>query len=445
MGYDNCIYDKIHNHPCYSEEAHYHYARIHLPVAPACNIQCNFCNRLYDCPNESRPGVTSELLTPEEALKKVLMVAGRMPNLTVVGIAGPGDPLANRRRTFKTLELIRQNCPDMRLCISTNGLMLPDSIAQLQALDVQHVTITINAIDPEVGRDIYERVVYRGRRYNGVEASRLLIERQLEGLSRSVDAGMLIKVNSVLIPGINAGHLAQVSQRVRRLGAFLHNIMPLILCQGSRYAEWGIREPTFSELKALQDSCEAEGMGMMRHCRQCRADAVGLLGEDRYQEFTRDKIEKMEIDLNQEERAEVQDGVARVMERARREREELGRDAGRPSRQRMLMAVASKGGRMVNQHFGHAKEFMVYEVLPEEIRFVGIRRVAQFCGGPETCGDNPNLLPEVMEMLKDCRYILCSRMGALPRAKFEAAGIGVVEAYDLIETVIDRVAGYGIR
>lgn len=35
---------------------------------------------------------------------------------------------------------------------------------------------------------------------------------------------------------------------------------------------------------------------MMRHCRQCRADAVGLLGEDRGDEFTLDKIEDMEID-----------------------------------------------------------------------------------------------------------------------------------------------------
>jgi len=41
-------------------------------VAPACNIQCNYCNRKYDCANESRPGVVSEKLTPEQAAKKVL-------------------------------------------------------------------------------------------------------------------------------------------------------------------------------------------------------------------------------------------------------------------------------------------------------------------------------------------------------------------------------------
>src|SRR5271165_778763 len=42
------IWEKVKNHPCYSEEAHHHYARMHVAVAPACNIQCNYCNRKYD-------------------------------------------------------------------------------------------------------------------------------------------------------------------------------------------------------------------------------------------------------------------------------------------------------------------------------------------------------------------------------------------------------------
>jgi len=45
------IWEKVKNHPCYSEQAHHHYARMHAAVAPACNIQCNFCNRKYDCSN----------------------------------------------------------------------------------------------------------------------------------------------------------------------------------------------------------------------------------------------------------------------------------------------------------------------------------------------------------------------------------------------------------
>ena len=129
------------NHPCYSEEAHHHYARMHVAVAPACNIQCNYCNRKYDCANESRPGVVSEKLTPEQAAKKVLAVASTIPQMTVLGIAGPGDPLANPEKTFKTFELIAKTAPDIKLCLSTNGLALPDHVdthRQLQRRSRHH-------------------------------------------------------------------------------------------------------------------------------------------------------------------------------------------------------------------------------------------------------------------------------------------------------------------
>ena len=55
-------------HPCFSEEAHHRFGRAHLPVAPACNLQCRYCVRKFDCANESRPGVTSRVLSPEQAL-----------------------------------------------------------------------------------------------------------------------------------------------------------------------------------------------------------------------------------------------------------------------------------------------------------------------------------------------------------------------------------------
>ncbi|MGY3461730.1 hypothetical protein ACVWW5_007180 [Bradyrhizobium sp. LM3.4] len=92
-------------HPCYSEEAYHHYARTHVAVAPACNIQCNYRNRKYDGANESRPGVVSEKLTPEQAARKLLAVATRIPQLTVLGIAGPGDASANRKTTSRATDL----------------------------------------------------------------------------------------------------------------------------------------------------------------------------------------------------------------------------------------------------------------------------------------------------------------------------------------------------
>src|SRR5208283_1067562 len=301
------IWEKVKNHPCYSEEAHHHYARMHVAVAPACNIQCNYCNRKYDCANESRPGVVSEKLTPEQAAKKALAVAATIPQMTVLGIAGPGDPLANPAKTFKTFELVAAQAPDIKLCLSTNGLALPEHIGTITKFNIDHVTITINMVDPEVGAKIYPWIFYKHKRYEGIEAAKILSDHQLRGLEMLTERGILCKVNSVMIPGVNDKHLVEVNRAVKSRGAFLHNIMPLISApeHGTVFGLTGQRGPTAQELKALQDSCEGE-MNMMRHCRQCRADAVGLLGEDRSEEFTTDKIMAMEVNYDLEGRKAYQ-------------------------------------------------------------------------------------------------------------------------------------------
>ncbi|WP_152970450.1 radical SAM protein, partial [Rhodobacter capsulatus] len=105
---------------------------------------------------------------------------------------------------------------------------LPDHLDELVEMNVDHVTITINMIDPEVGAKIYPWIFHNRQRIYGVEASRILHERQMEALDGLVARGILVKVNSVLIPGINDAHLLEVNREVKRRGAFLHNIMPLI-------------------------------------------------------------------------------------------------------------------------------------------------------------------------------------------------------------------------
>ena len=357
------IWEKVKNHPCYSEQAHHHYARMHVAVAPACNIQCNYCNRKYDCANESRPGVVSEKLTPEQAAKKALAVAATIPQMTVLGIAGPGDPLANPAKTFKTFELVAAQAPDIKLCLSTNGLALPEHVETIVKYKVDHVTITINMVDPEIGAKIYPWIFYKHKRYEGVEAAKILSEHQLRGLEMLTARGILCKINSVMIPGINDKHLVEVNRAVKSRGAFLHNIMPLISApeHGTVFGLSGQRGPTAGELKALQDSCSGE-MNMMRHCRQCRADAVGLLGEDRSAEFTTDKVMAMEVSYNLDSRQAYQAKVEETRQaEAAAKNAELGSLAGERSDAKILVAVATKGGGRVNEHFGHAKEFQIYE------------------------------------------------------------------------------------
>jgi nitrogen fixation protein NifB len=397
------------------------------------SIYSNQINRKYDCANESRPGVVSELLSPEEAAQKVLVVAGKIPQMTVLGIAGPGDPLANPEKTFKTFELINSQAPDIKLCLSTNGLMLPDYVDRIKELNVDHVTITINMVDPEIGAKIYPWVHYKRKRYRGVEGARILHERQMEGLELLREADILCKINSVLIPGINDHHLPEVNKAVRERGAFIHNIMPLISApeHGTHFGLNGQRGPTSKELKEVQDKCSGN-MKMMRHCRQCRADAVGLLGEDRSQEFSKEKFMEMTPEYNLEQRQEVHQGIEKTraeLEAAKRGLETFDLEL---TGEKMLLAVATKGGGIVNQHFGHAKEFQIYEVDGRKVEFIGHRKVDHFC--QDGYGEEATL-ENIIKTLADCKAVLVSKIGDCPKDELQKAGIQAVEAYDLIDKV----------
>jgi len=267
---------RIQGHPCFGGN-HQKNGRMHLAVAPKCNIKCGYCSRKHDCANESRPGVTSRILTPQGAIDKVREVMASPiagPIIKVVGIAGPGDPLANEE-TFETFEMVKREFPHLMLCLSTNGLLLPESIGRLFDLGLHSLTVTINAVEPVVGAQIYQHVFYHGRRYTGVDGAKILIANQFEGLKRAGEMGLTIKVNSVLTPGINDSQIPLIAERVKKLGAFVMNIMPLIPQSELRH----IFPPTEEYLAATRKSNE-KIIGQFAHCKQCRADAVGLIGQD---------------------------------------------------------------------------------------------------------------------------------------------------------------------
>ncbi len=266
-------------HPCFSEEAHHKFGRIHLPVAPHCNIQCRYCIRKYDCANESRPGITSNVLSPLAALERVRAVVERNENISVIGIAGPGDPLANEA-TFETMTAVHREFPELVLCVSTNGLALPDSLEGLMRSGVRSITITINAATPAVAERIYSWVSYKGKRYTGKEAAQRIVSNQWRGLINAVDAGFIVKVNTVLIPGINDAEIPLIAWGAGERGAGIMNIMPLI--PQAEFAD--LSRPARETVERKRKECSGR-IPQMSHCRQCRADACGILGEDKDMEL----------------------------------------------------------------------------------------------------------------------------------------------------------------
>jgi nitrogen fixation protein NifB len=250
---------------------------MHLAVAPRCNIKCGYCSRRHDCANESRPGVTSRLLTPADALAKVreVMASEVLGSIIkVIGIAGPGDPLANEE-TFDTFRLVKKEFPHLILCMSTNGLLLPEKIDELDEIGLHSLTVTVNALDEEVGARIYSHIRYHGKTMGGIEGAGRLVANQLEGIRRAAACGMTVKVNTVYIPGVNEHQVPLIARKVKELGAFVMNVMPLI--PQADFAH--VVPPQPEQLDEVRKANE-QIIGQFKHCRQCRADAVGLIGQD---------------------------------------------------------------------------------------------------------------------------------------------------------------------
>ena len=319
-------------------------------------------------------------------------VLEKEPRITVAGIAGPGDPFANPDETMETMRLIKEKFPDIILCLATNGLGAAPYVDDLASLGVSHVTVTVNAVDSEVGRHIYAwvrdgKVVYRKDR-----AAEFLLERQLYAISRLKARGIKLKINTIVIPGINDGHIREIAQKMAAMGADVMNCMAMHPNPGTPFEN--IMEPGRKEMEGFRNEA-GEYLLQMRHCTRCRADAVGLLGDDRS--------------------AEMQGCLSACASLP-----ESGSDA------RPFVAVATLEGVLVNQHLGEAERLQIWGMNKNGFYMVEERAAP-------VPGTGPKRWEAMTELLKDCRAVLVSGIGEKPRNILLGSGIKAVELNGFIE------------
>ncbi len=263
--------DLVERHPCFSAEGHNKFGRIHLPVSPVCNIQCRFCKRGFN-KWERRPGVAATLVKPEDAGGFVERALRVCPEIAVVGVAGPGDPLASDH-ALDALKAVHQRFPDLITCLSTNGLELANKAEDVAGAGVRALTITVNAVDPKALGRICSYVGQNGVSITGEEGARRLIAAQLAGIRKMVGLGVAIKINTVLIPDVNDTHMGEIARTVSEAGASMINIIPLI----PQFEMAGLAPPGPEQLSRAR-SMAAPYLSVFTHCRQCRADACGVPG-----------------------------------------------------------------------------------------------------------------------------------------------------------------------
>jgi len=176
------------------------------------------------------------------------------------------------------------------------------------------------------------------------------------------------------------------------------NCIPLFPVAGTPFAEKN--ELPLSEVKKIRTRV-SEIIPQMEHCTRCRADAVGMLGEDQSHEL----VSLMRDSAN---------GL-------------LDDRSGRP-----YVAVASMEGILINQHLGEAEKLWIFEYDEIEPKLVGMR------DAPEP-GDGNLRWRELAKSVEDCHSILVSGVGRKPRWVMEQSGLRVIEATGLIAQAMDSL------
>jgi len=393
----------LDDHPCFNKKAHHHFGRVHLPVAPRCNIQCKFCNRQFDCVNESRPGVTSAILSPAQAMVYLEEVLRQKPNIRVVGIAGPGDPFANAAQTLDTCRRVRERYPEMMLCVATNGLNLAPYLDELAELKVSHVTVTVNAVDPKIGAKIYSWMRIGKHVKRAEEGAKILLDRQLEAIAGLKKRGIIVKINSIIVPGINEDHIETVAGKMNALDVDIFNCMPYFPNAGSEFEH--LQEPDAETVRTIREAA-GRHVKQMRHCTRCRSDAVGLLGEM--------PSEALMATLKNCQHLEVLE------------------PKGHKVSHRPYVAVASLEGVLVNQHLGEAFQVLLYGEKDGRIGLIEARPT------PEP-GSGMARWKALATSLSDCRAILVSGVGSNPKKVLSDSGMEVIECEGIIEEAVRTV------
>jgi predicted Fe-Mo cluster-binding NifX family protein len=91
----------------------------------------------------------------------------------------------------------------------------------------------------------------------------------------------------------------------------------------------------------------------------------------------------------------------------------------------MLIAVASKNGKDIDQHFGHAERFLIFEVEGNSASLVDEKKVERYCSMDPDHPLRGNILRAIAAALDGCRVLACAQIGQAPLMEMERLGIDV--------------------
>jgi len=226
---------------------------LRLSVTDLCNLRCFYC-----MPEEGVAKLPhSEILSVEEI--DGIVRAAAFLGITKVRITG-GEPLVRRG----ILDICRNTAsvPGIsEVCLTTNGILLEKYAEQLRAAGVDRLNISLDSLNPET----YKKITRGGD-----------LSAALDGINAARRAGFeQIKINAVLMGGVNDGEIRALCELSRTLGAGVRfiELMPI---GGS--ADWagGHFVPGSKVLEAVPELIPLPPDGVARMYRL--PDAEGTVG-----------------------------------------------------------------------------------------------------------------------------------------------------------------------
>lgn len=382
-------------HPCF-DNCDFHNAVIHLPVVSKTNISYKMDLPRECCPEPFRNKTDNLVITPDEAVEYFNGAKKSLPNITVAAISGPGEGLADFDRVKRTFQLMKGICPEIRLCLSTNGLMLPIYANHLISLGVNFMTVTLHTINPETGGRIYDHITYLGHNYYGEEGANILLQNQISGISYMISRGVSVRINIPVLKGINENEMEDMVSLAKEMGCNSTNVIRLK--KGGKNDENGLETYSSDELSSLRDRYE-KILPQSYYCKPCHSSTIETINTRIFMDSIAEASWK-------------KDKAMRSFH--------------------LRFAVCSQNRKLIDQHFGHAKEFFIYDYKDGKIEFVESRTIDKvfFSPGGEI---DAGRIYKLIRTIEDCNCVICMRIGICPAQSLKDKNIETYTTYNFIE------------
>ena len=213
---------------------------LRISVTDRCNYRCLYC-----MPGECTSKSERELMPAEEYIR----IAGAAVRLGIrkIRITG-GEPLV--RSDLLTICRGISAIPELReLCLTTNGMLLPEMAQDLKAAGVSRLNISINSMNPA--------------NYAKITSSDTL-ERVTAGIRAAEETGFTgTKINVVLIKDMNDGEIPAFVELTKEKPITVRfiELMPMGLLK-----DWAVRHYISADkvLEACPELVPEEGAGVAR-------------------------------------------------------------------------------------------------------------------------------------------------------------------------------------